>query len=45
MEQAMADQALRDFEVQMGMVTPETAKVTGSTKELGPAAKAKVTEG
>jgi phage shock protein A len=45
METALADQALRDFEVQMGMVTPETAKVSGSTKELGPAQKATVTEG
>jgi phage shock protein A len=45
METALADQALRDFEVQMGMVTPETANVTGATKELGPATKAKVTEG
>lgn len=44
MEQAMADQALRDFEVQMGMVTPETAKVSQATKELGPATKVKVTE-
>ena len=44
MENVMADQALRDFEVQMGMVTPETAKVTEATKELGPASKAKVAE-
>jgi phage shock protein A len=44
-EQAMADQALRDFEVQMGMVTPETAGITDATKELGPAEKAKVAEG
>jgi phage shock protein A len=44
-EQAMADQALRDFEVQMGMVTPETAGITGTAKELGPAEKAKVAEG
>jgi phage shock protein A len=44
MENVLADQALRDFEVQMGMVTPETAKVTDATKELGPAAKEKVTE-
>lgn len=36
-EKAMADQALRDFEVQMGMVTPETAKVAPAEKELGPA--------
>jgi len=34
-EQAMADQALRDFEVQMGMVTPETAGVKADDKELG----------
>ena len=40
----MADQALRDFEVQMGMVTPDTAKVPEATKELGPAEKVKATE-
>lgn len=39
MEKALADQALRDFEVQMGLVSPETAKVSEATKELGPAAK------
>ncbi|HEX2476746.1 MAG TPA: PspA/IM30 family protein [Lacipirellulaceae bacterium] len=44
-EKAMADQALRDFEVQMGLVTPETAGITETAKELGPAEKAKVTEG
>ena len=44
-EKSMADQALRDFEVQMGMVTPETAKVAEAAKELGPAEKAKVAEG
>lgn len=44
MEKVMADQALRDFEVQMGLVTPETAAVSEATKELGPAAKATVTE-
>jgi phage shock protein A len=37
MEKALGDQALRDFEVQMGLVTPETAKVTETAKELGPA--------
>jgi phage shock protein A len=37
MEKAMADQALRDFEVQMGLVTPETANVPQAAKELGPA--------
>ncbi|MEX2558535.1 MAG: PspA/IM30 family protein [Pirellulales bacterium] len=44
MEQAMADQALRDFEVSMGLVTPETAGVTESAKQLGPAVAAKQTE-
>lgn len=44
MEKVMADQALRDFEVQMGMVTPETAAVSEANKELGPAAKEKVAE-
>jgi phage shock protein A len=41
MEKAMGDQALREFEVQMGLVTPETAQVPETAKELGPAAKAK----
>jgi phage shock protein A len=41
MEKAQADQALRDFEVQMGLVTPETAKVGEAAKELGPATRAK----
>ena len=44
MEQAMADQALRDFEVQMGLVTPETAGISETQKELGPAAKVTQTE-
>jgi len=37
MEKAMGDQALRDFEVQAGLVTPETAGVAQAAKELGPA--------
>lgn len=44
MESAMADQALREFEVQMGLVTPDTAGVTGTTKELGPAERTKQVE-
>jgi phage shock protein A len=39
MESALADQALRDFEVQAGLVTPETAGVSPAAKELGPARK------
>ncbi len=37
MEKALGDQALRDFEVQLGLVSPETTKVTETAKELGPA--------
>ena len=44
MEAAMAEQALRDFEVEMGLVTPDTAEVPETAKELGPAEKAKETE-
>jgi phage shock protein A len=39
-EQVMADQALRQFEVEMGLVVPETASVPEMTKELGPAKQA-----
>jgi phage shock protein A len=38
MEKSLGEQALRDYEVQMGLVTPETAKVAEAAKELGPAA-------
>lgn len=41
MEKSMAEQALRDFEVQTGMVTPETAGVAQAAKELGPAESAR----
>lgn len=44
MESALAEQALRDFEMEMGLVTPDTADVPESAKELGPAEKAKETE-
>lgn len=39
MEKVMGEQALKDFEVQLGLVTPATANVTDTAKELGPAAK------
>ena len=45
MEKAMADEALREFEIRRGLVTPETAQVSGATKELGPATAAKETTG
>jgi phage shock protein A len=38
-EKVMADQALREFEVQAGLVTPETADVAEAAKQLGPATK------
>jgi phage shock protein A len=37
MEKHLAEQALKDFEVQMGLRTPETTKVSEASKELGPA--------
>jgi len=36
METAMAEQALREFEMNMGLVTPESAGVEESVKQLGP---------
>ena len=36
MEKTLADSALRDFEIEMGLVTPDTAKVPEAQKELGP---------
>jgi phage shock protein A len=45
MEQALADQALKEFEIQAGLVTPETAGVTSAAKELGPAETTKQTQG
>ena len=36
MESALAEDALKEFEVELGLVTPETAGVTEEEKELGP---------
>jgi phage shock protein A len=38
-EKVLADQALKQFEVEMGLVTPETAGVKDEAKELGAAPK------
>ncbi|MDH3592736.1 MAG: PspA/IM30 family protein [Planctomycetota bacterium] len=35
MERALADNALREFEIDMGLVTPETSEVEETKKELG----------
>ena len=44
MEKALGEQALKEFEVQAGLRTPETAPVAEAAKELGPATPAKQTE-
>jgi phage shock protein A len=38
-EKTMGEDALRQFEKEQGLVTPETARTSQATKELGPAAK------
>lgn len=37
MEKARGEQALREFEIEMGLVTPDTAGVPQSQKQMGPA--------
>jgi hypothetical protein len=39
MEKSMADDALKDLEVELGMRAPETTPVTAQAKDLGPAAE------
>ena len=36
MESAMAENALKEFEIELGLVTPQTSAVAAETKELGP---------
>lgn len=45
MEQNLAEAALRDFEIELGLVTPETAEVSEVDKELGPAVQTEKTGG
>jgi phage shock protein A len=35
MEQALAEEALREFEIDLGLISPETADVSETTKQLG----------
>jgi hypothetical protein len=35
MEKSMAEDALREFEIDLGLVTPESAGVEESVKQLG----------
>jgi phage shock protein A len=45
MQKALAEDALSQFEAELGLRSPETAKVAGTAKDLGPAvAKPTVTE-
>jgi len=44
MEKELANQALRDFEIGAGLVTPETAGVEQADKQLGPAEMTRQTE-
>ncbi len=44
MEAVLAEQALKDFEVELGLVTPDTTPISSTEKELGPAETAKQTE-
>jgi phage shock protein A len=39
MENVLAEDALRDFEIDLGLVTPQTAGVDEEVKEMGPATK------
>lgn len=44
LEKSLANDALREFEIDMGLVTPETSDVEQSQKQLGPARQQKETE-
>jgi hypothetical protein len=39
MQSELAQQALTDFEVELGLKSPETTPVTQAAKDLGPAQK------
>lgn len=43
MEQSMAEDALRGFEIELGLVTPQTANISDDVKEMGPGTEAKQT--
>jgi len=44
MQKVMAEEALSQFESELGLRSPETSKVSESAKDLGPAVKAGTTE-
>lgn len=43
MERALAEDALKDFEIELGLVTPQTAGVSQDVKELGPSKEKETT--
>jgi len=44
MQGVLAEQALTDFEVELGLKSPETSPIAQTAKDLGPAAAEKTTE-
>ena len=44
MQAELAEQALQDFEVELGIKSPETAPIAQTAKDLGPATSEKATE-
>ena len=44
MEQSMADDALKDLEVELGMRAPETTPIVATAKDLGPAEETRAAE-
>jgi phage shock protein A len=44
MEKAMAEEALSQFEVELGLRSPETTKLADAAKDLGPAVSEKTTQ-
>jgi len=44
MQNVMAEQALTDFEVELGLKSPETTPISPATKDLGPAATEKAAD-
>jgi len=44
MEKAMAEDALTQFEVELGLRSPETTKLSDAAKDLGPAVAEKTTQ-
>jgi hypothetical protein len=44
MQSVLAEEALTNFEVELGLKSPETTRIAPATKDLGPAATDKAAE-